>query len=124
MKNKMSLVVTSLVLIVSLSGCGGEAQLGHFEGTDPNVSFEVTEGGIENFTITIGSCAIGPVNTPMKSSGSFTIVQTAVDGTTVISITGKVKGKSTSGNYNITMCGGWVYAHADKGKWAANLAEP
>jgi hypothetical protein len=119
MKSRMFLVVTSFVLILSLSGCGGEAQLGHFEGTDPDVSFDVTEGGIENFTITIGNCDIGPENTPIKSFGSFTIVQTDV-----ISVTGKVNGKSASGNYNITMCGGWLYAQADKGKWTANLVEP
>ena len=105
---------------------------GHYEGTDPSVSFDVTAAGIENFSVTVpfssGTCTLAP-NDPMiiESNGSFSF-QTAMGEDSSkpgVSISGKIKGSTVNGNYSLVLCFGGgqltIQLEPSEGEWSATL---
>ena len=131
MKQKALSVMFVMTLVLCLYGCGRTVppKLGHYEGTNPNVSFNVTAAGIENFTITVPfgagfgvtTCTLGPLDTlNIKSDGSFSY---HIDSKSNVSITGKISGDTVNGNFSFLLCmeGGQlsILNNPSEGKWSA-----
>jgi len=108
--------------------------LGHYEGTDPGVSFDVTAAGIENFSITVpfsnGTCTFAPTNPLIiESNGSFSF-ETALGENSSdpdIYFSGKIKGSTVSGTYSVRICVGGgqlsIQSEPSKGEWSATLQQ-
>jgi hypothetical protein len=110
--------------------------LGHYTGTNPSVSFDVTGSGIENFRMTIpmdsGPCIVpAPLTYPVDigSDGSFSYSYQAKQGVMSINepnvISGVVNGGNVQGTYSVDVCvdGDFlsVYGQLFNGSWSASL---
>jgi predicted small lipoprotein YifL len=102
----------AFVLLTSLAGCGplvAPPALGHYHGADPDVAFDITNGEIENFTITASAgniqgfyyaCSVSVNGTiPIKSDGSFS--RQVASG---ISISGNIDGTAVRGLFTDDLC--------------------
>jgi hypothetical protein len=146
--NRITLLFLSIIMILGLVGCGGSAlpkatpvptkvpvTLGHYSGTNPEVSFDITANGVENFTLTIpfggtDTCTLGPLDTTaVKSDGTFAFsLMIMKDSTTPdLSINGTIAGTAISGKYADQVCGSG--SHIEKvtpgysGNWSASLGK-
>jgi hypothetical protein len=110
-------------------------QLGHYEGTGPEASFDLTEAGVESFFLVVpfgaygqgNTCTIGPLDATLELMGvSFTIEQTVGEGPDAFQallIEGTIFPSSpvstATGTYSITLCGDTITAPPSHGFWSA-----
>ena len=133
MKQKALLFVLVATLVLSLCSCGPTLppKLGHYTGTNPDIVFDVTASGIENFSVTIvynggtggahitEECNYKTDPMSLKSNGTFSYTMTFENSTqTAVSITGRINGDKANGNYSDSIC---AHGSQIRGKWSASL---
>jgi uncharacterized lipoprotein YehR (DUF1307 family) len=137
MKQKAVSLVLLTTLVLSLCSCGPTIppKLGHYTGTNPDITFDVTPLGIENFSATITysggtggvqlstSCNYKDPNPiSLTSNGSFSYKMNFDNPTkTSVNITGKINGDKADGNYSDSFC---AHGNLAKGKWSASWISP
>jgi len=116
-----------------MSSCGSPPKLGHYTGTNPDVTFDITSKGIENFEITVpfagSTCTLGPLSEPLsiKSNGAFSYKVDLPGSKISNSLTGKIAGDVVSGNDTFLFCmdGGQLTTgdilNPPLDKWSASL---
>jgi hypothetical protein len=156
-KNRFALIALSVILLTALVGCGSIApqatatpvptsttvptntpipippKLGHYVGTNPDVSFDITASGVENFTITIPfggdvQCKLGPFDpTSIKPDSTFTISLTVSQDSTAPDtlINGTIGENEITGKYSDDFCSNGGYSEqitpGFSGTWSASL---
>jgi hypothetical protein len=108
--SRFAQLAVAVFLLTSLVGCKGilPPKVGHYTGTNPNISFDITSEGIQNLSI-IMTANIGNVpNTCTGSAGSLPI-SIQPDGSFSFkfnqqAISGVVDGSSVKGHYTDDTC--------------------
>ena len=105
MKQKILSVLFTLAFVLSLSACGSTPppKIGHYTGTNPDVSFDITSEGIQNFGINM---AVNVGNVPYNCVDTFDGVATSINPDGSFSdnfneevIRGAVNGGNVEGHY-------------------------
>ena len=127
---KRTLIVLVITLVFSLYGCvPTPPKLGHYIGSNPDVSFDITENGVENFSATPTknlSCSHDPFPTvPIDpNNGAFTFTSPSMD-----KINGNVEDNLANGSFWLNDCiqstgSGIVIGFADGENWTAKWIAP
>jgi hypothetical protein len=112
--------IQSVVVTVPLTG----PEPGHYTGTTPSVSFDVTEGQqVCNFDITVpfgaGSCRIRPSSCAEIADNDFTFSRSELGAIYVITGTFDTP-THAFGSYRVSMCGDTIVFPASEGTWEAS----
>jgi len=97
---------------------------GHYTGSSPSVSFDVTEDQqVCNFDITvrfgIGYCRIRPSSCAEIADNDFAFSEAEMGA--IYEITGTFDTQThASGSYRVSMCGGVIVIPASEGVWEAS----
>jgi len=106
---------------------------GHWEGAGPAVSFNLSQGGVEAFSLIVpfgvgapsqsNTCTVGPLGMALEVVGtSFMLEQTVGEGQDAFQamlIEGTITGSQAEGTYTISLCGDMVTAPPAQGTWNA-----
>lgn len=86
---------------------------GHFQGTNPTVSFDVDGGGVINFHLDTGTCTFSSQGRWILSGGGFASMSVGIP--VMNTIKGTINGGQASGSYGANGC---------DGNWSAKWVSP
>ena len=124
-----------LILILLLAACGGKTtqpKAGHWEGSDPDVSFNVTpEGQIVNFSMSApygsSACDIRVASVTLPEKTTLVMDLTSTETLSVGFVTGEFGAEKINGKYKIEMCNMNISLGPDDDKeqgWQAEWKNP
>lgn len=111
-KCKTSNFFLVLALVFLLTACASkptQPKAGHWEGSDPDISFDVTvDGNLVNFLMSVpygaSDCDIRIASITLPEQGSLVMDLTSTETLSAGYVTGEFSAEKIAGKYSIEMC--------------------